>query len=368
MRRGGPYTVPLWIFRSMSVIPAFRISAGAIASALTIGAIALPAQQAAHAAHGAASVAAQAPAGPGVYELASDGKGSLFVAFAGSRDKPGGGLITYDAATLKEKKRVELGSSAPYGMGINSKTGILYTTNTRAGNITAIEAATGKIVATITDPTEANAHLFRVLVDEASNTVYASVTGGRIWVIDGKTNTLTRVLENVGATTIGLALDPASNQLYAANMGHNQVAVIDLKTGRVTRRISTDGKRSSMLALDAATSRLFVSNQESGDVSVIDLKENKVIKTIPTGGGALGMSFVPQHGRVYVANRQAGTVSIIDAKTLDKVADVPVAGYPNTVFVDGKGDVFVTSKLKTAKDAQPAGDLVVRMSPPTLVP
>ena len=101
-------------------------------TALALGALALPAQ-AQHAGHGASGLAAQAPAGPGVYELASDGKGSLFVAFAGSRDKPGGGLITYDAATLKEKKRVELGASAPYGMGINTRTGILYTTNTRAG-------------------------------------------------------------------------------------------------------------------------------------------------------------------------------------------------------------------------------------------
>lgn len=336
-------------------------------TALALGAIALPAQ-AQHTGHGASGLAAQAPAGPGVYELASDGKGSLFVAFAGSRDKPGGGLITYDAATLKEKKRVALGEAAPYGMGINTRTGILYTTNTRAGNITAIEAATGKIVATITDPAEANAHLFRVLVDEASNTVYASVTGGRIWVIDGKTNTLSRILENIGATTVGLALDPAANQLYAANMGHNQVAVIDLKTGRVTRRINTDGKRSSMLALDAGAARLFVSNQESGDVSVIDLKENKVIKTIPAGEGALGLVFVPQQGRVYVANRQAGTVSVIDAKSLSKVADVPVAGYPNTAFVDATGAVFVTSKLKTPKDGQPAGDLVVRMSAPAPVP
>ncbi len=337
-------------------------------AAIALGAFSLSAQQAQHAAHhagqhGTPAVAATAPAGPGVYELASDGKGSLYVAYAGSRDKPGGGLIEFDAATLKEKRRIPLPDAAPYGVGINTKTGIIYTTNTRAGNVTAIEAATGKVLATITDPLEANAHLFRVFVDETTNTIYTSVTGGRIWMIDGKTNTLTRIYDNIGATTIGLAIDHANKQMYAANMGHNQVAVLDLETGRVVRRINTDGKRSSIVAFDAATSRLFVTNQESGDLSAIDLKENKVIRTIPTGGGALGVSFAPQHGRLYVTNRQAGTVSVIDATSLTKIADVAVAGYPNTVTVDATGAVFVTAKLKTAEGADPAGDTVSRLNP-----
>ncbi len=329
-------------------------------SAIALAPLSLTAQ---HANHSAPSVAASAAAGPGVYELASDGKGSLYVAYAGSRDKPGGGLIEFDATTLKEKRRIALPDAAPYGVGMNTKTGVIYTTNTRAGNVTAVEAATGKVLATISDPLDPKAHLFRVFVDEATNTIYTSVTGGRIWVIDGKTNAISRIYENIGATTIGLALDRANNQLFAANMGHNQIAVVDLTSGRVVRRINTDGVRSSIVAFDSASSRLFVTNQQTGNLSVIDVKENVVEKVIPTGGGALGVSFEPKQGRLYVTNRQAGTVSVIDSKSLEKIADIPVAGYPNTVTVDATGAVFVTSKLKSAEGSTPAGDTVSRLKP-----
>lgn len=324
----------------------------------------LSAQSAGHAGHSAnPSVAATAPASPGVYELASDGKGTLYVAVAGSRTEPAGAIIAYDATTMREKSRHALPDAAPYGMGINTKTGIIYTTNTRAGNVTAVNASTGRVVATIADPLEANAHLFRVLVDEETNTIYTSVTGGRIWVIDGATNQIKRIIPNVGATTMGMALDRAQNHLYAVNMGHNQVAVIDLKTDRVIRRIDTEGERASIADFDPATRRLFVTSQGTGDLTVIDVDSAKVLTKIATGGGALGVSVAPQHGRIYVTNRQAGTVSVIDAARLTKIADVPVAGFPNTVYVDQAGAVFVTAKLRTVEGSAPAGDTVSRLNP-----
>ncbi len=317
-----------------------------------------------HTGHGAASpgIAASAPAGPGVYELASDGRGTLYVAVAGSQADQSPALVVFDAATLQEKRRIALPTAAPYGVGINARTGIVYTTNTRAGNVTAIDVATGRVLATIVDSLEPRAHLFRVLVDEETNTIYASVTGGRIWVIDGATNSIKRIIPNVGATTVGLALDRAKNTLYAANSGHNEVAVVDLATDRVVRRIKTGGERSTIVDFDPASRRLFVSNQGTGDLSVINVDSAKVVSKIETGGGALGVSFVKQNGRVYVANRQAGTVSVIDAARLVKVADIQLQGYPNTLYVDATGAVFVTAKMRPVEGGEPVGDKVFRLT------
>ncbi len=340
-----------------------RSAAGLTFAAVLVAPVSAQSMHSQHHPSGAPSVAVTAPTGPGVYELGADGKGLLYVAHAGSRTEPGGGITVYDAKTLEVKNRFALPDAAPYGVGINSRTGIIYTTNTRSGNVTAVEAATGRIVATIADAKESNAHLFRVLVDEESNTVYTSVTGGRIWVIDGNTNRLSRIIENVGATTVGLALDRANNRLFAANMGHNQIAVIDLATDRVIRRINTEGERSSIAAFDPATRRLFVTNQGTGDISVIDTDSAKVIGRIATGAGALGISFSPMSDRLYVTNRQAGTVSVINATSLEKVADLPVPGFPNTVTVASDGSVFVTAKLRTVEGAEPAGDTVSRLVP-----
>jgi YVTN family beta-propeller protein len=316
-----------------------------------------------HAASGMPSVAVTARTGPGVYELGTDARGLLYVAHAGTRAAPGGGITVYDARTLEVKNRYAMPEAAPNGVGVNSRTGLIYTTNTRASNVSVVDAATGKLVAAIADPTDPGAHLFRVLIDEETNTVYTSVTGGRIWVIDGHTNTIRRIIENVGETTIGLALDRGGNRLYAVNMGHNQLVEIDLDTDRVVRRINTEGQRSTIAAFDPATRRLFVTNQGSGDLSVISADSAKLVRLIPTGAGALGVSFSAKSNRLYVTNRQAGTVSVIDAASLEKVADLPVAGFPNTVTVASDGSVFVTAKLRTVEGAEPVGDTVSRLVP-----
>jgi YVTN family beta-propeller protein len=297
---------------------------------------------------------------PGLYEVAfSRSTGLVYVASVGSRQEPGSAkIVGLDPKSLEVKQTIPVPDAPAFGLGINDKTQTLYTTNTRTGNVSAIDLKTSKVIGTIKVDADPKAHLFRVLVDEDKNITYTSVTGGRIWVIDGKTNQLSHIIEDVGKTTIGLALDSAGNRLFAANNGSADIAVIDLATNKVVNRYPTGTAGPTMLAFDAKQKRLFVTSQDSGDVTAIDATSGQVVKSVKTGEGALGIAFNPETNLLYVANRRAGTLTVVDAQSMEVVANLTAGTLPNTVAIDTKGGrVFVTNKAKSGgRNAPPVDD------------
>jgi YVTN family beta-propeller protein len=299
--------------------------------------------------------------GDGVYEVVA-GADAVYVATTGRRGgpdaKPEAKVVALDPKTLEIKKAIDVSSAPAFGLGLNEKTQMLYTSNTRNGTVSAIDLKTGTIAATIKSDDDPKAHTFRVLPDEANNKVYVSLASkdGKIWVIDGKTNTIAHTITGLVSPT-GLALDPAGNRLYAALMGSNEIAAVDLKTNEVVARYPAGGERPTQLAFDAKTNRLFITNQTSGDMTVLDTRAGTIVKTLKTGAQALGIGFNPNTNRIYVANRQAGTVSVIDAATYELVADLPAGSLPNTVAIDRRTNVaYVTNKAKRGGRGAPPVD------------
>ncbi len=295
------------------------------------------------------SVRKTAKVGNGLYEIAvSPSTGSVYVASAGSRTAPGGTVFVLNGNTLDVLKTIDVSSAPPYGLALNDRTQTLYTTNTRSGSASAINLKTGQTT-TITSDTDKNAHLREIAVDEAANVIYASSFGdpGRVWVIDGQTNTLSRVLENVGRGTAGLAIDHAAGRLYVTNINTAEVAVIDTATGHVVQRFPAGGERPTNLALDAKTGRLFVANQGPGTVTVLDVKTGKLLATLTAGAGTLDVELNPAANLVYAANRVNGTVSVFNATTYAPLTTLETGGAPNTLAVDSKtGFVYVTKKTR----------------------
>lgn len=297
--------------------------------------------------------------GPGVYEVVvSESGNTVYVASVGSRDQNNGAVFVLDGATLAVKNKIDVSAQVAYGLSINDKTQMLYTSNTRNGNVSAIDLKTGKTVATIGDPADPKAHTFKVLVDEANNLVYVSIAAkeGKIWVIDGKTNTLAHIISS-GVTTVGMAIDPASGKLYAANLGSNEIVEVDPKTRQVTRRFPVGGERPTQMVIDGKTSRIFVTNQGTNNISVLDTRTGNLIRTVPTGTQALGIGFNSATNRVYVANRGAGTVTVVNAESYQVEADVAAGSMPNTIAVNAKTNVtYVTNKAKGGPRGGPPVD------------
>lgn len=322
---------------------------------------------------GVPSIVAQVKVHAGLYELYTwDDDGSVWVAAVGSSLVPGARLVQLDGQTLAELNSIDVEEAPGFGLAINSQTDMLYTSNTREGSMSAVNLRTGEITH-ITDPNaDGEPHLYRVVVDEENNMVYASVaqTPGQIWAVDGSTNTLDRVIDSGGARPTGLIVDPSTNRLYTSNMGDDLVSVIDLSNDRIVDRIPTAGGRSTRLGFDPATQRLFVGNQTSNDISVIDLNEMRAVKRVAVGERPVGVAFHPMANQIYVANRMSGTVSVIDAETYETVTEIEIGSYPNTIHVDDStGLVYVSNKATRGAPRgedpriDPQGDMVTVIRP-----
>ncbi len=314
--------------------------------------------------------------GSGLYEIVySEKANAVYVAGTGARGQQGAGKVyKLDPKTLAVKDSIDVSAAPAFGLGLNEKTQTLYTSNTRANSVHAIDLKTGKVIATITNGKD-RSHTREIVVDENSNKVYVSDVGGGIWVIDGKSNTFSHVIDKAGLSITGLALDLKQNRLYAINMQTDKVVSYDLAKNVVIDSFPAGSKGAINLVLDTKTNRLFVANQGNGDVTVLDAATGKLLQTIPTGPGALGINFSPAKNWVYVANRGAGTVTIIDAATYKVVGHYETGSHPNTVALDKKGNAFVTNKAKSGprpapgetpqpQPVDPNGDIVTLIAVP----
>jgi 40-residue YVTN family beta-propeller repeat len=303
----------------------------------------------------------------GLYEIVfNETENAVYVASAGARGQGQGKVLKLDPKTLAVTGAIDVAAEPPYGMGLNQTTQTLYTTNTVTGSVSAIDLKTKK--PTYIRKEGEKPHFRAVVVDEGADLAYVSIVAenSSVWVIDGAKKELSHVIENVGRTATGMALDAPAKRLYVTAMGENAVHVIDLAEKKVVARYPAGGERPVNLVRNAKAGRLFVACQGSGDVTVLEAATGKLLKTIQTGKGALGVGYDPGKSRLYVANRGDGTVTVINADTYAVLAIHKTGTHPNTVAIDRRtGAAYVTNKAGRSQDGSddPAGDTVTLIAP-----
>lgn len=303
-------------------------------------------------------------AGSGLYEIVfNPADGDIYIAAVGPRGENKASVVRLDGRTLEAKAPIDVASTPVYGLGFNKTTQVLYGTDTRQGLLVAIDVKTGKTIGTVQEGDKA--HIREVIVDEVANKAYATVVGGpaedndvnpnQVWVIDGATQKLDRIITVNTSQLTGIALDTANKRLYATGMGGNEIAVVDLTTDKTVANWPAGGERPTNIAFDSAGARLFIANQGTGDMTVLDANTGALLKTVKTGAGALSVAFNPTHGQVYVANRQAGTTTVISTKDYSVIADLKTGTFPQTIAINAPANVvYVTNKARgLPRDAAP---------------
>ena len=302
----------------------------------------------------------------GLYEIVfNPADNDLYVAAVGPRGANQAQIVRLQGQTLAPESSVDVSANPLYGLNLNTRTQVLYGTDTRAGVITAINARTGAVIAAIRNGDEEGAHVRQVVVDEANNKVYVSVVGGEagdaskpnlIWVIDGATNTVERTITATVGGLTGAALDPATNRLYVTGMSSNEVAAIDLATGETVGKWPSHGDSTINVAVDSEGRRLFVANQKSGELTVLNADTGALIHKVATGAGALSVAYNGAVKQIYVANRQAGTVTVLDSDTYAVKANLETGTFPQTIAIDrATNAVYVSNKARGLPRGAPAG-------------
>jgi glutamine cyclotransferase len=223
-------------------------------------------------------------------------------------------VTMFDLKTLAAIKQIKIGPGLDGIMFDEPDDKIILTNHSRPGTLTAIDPASGDVVATVeledTAPEGAAAdgkgHIF--VNNEGTSTIQ---------VIDVKTWKATaswKLAPCDGPT--GIAYDKASDRIFSG-CNDNSV-VVDPTTGKVVATIK-NGTRVDALGWDAARKLIFIPNGGEGNVTVVHQDspdKYTVVATVATVPGAKTICVDPTTHNVYLFQPERGP------------APAPAAGAP----------------------------------------
>ena len=211
--------------------------------------------------------------------------------------------------------------------------------------VTVIDGATDAVITTIPfkEITE-GIGIQGIAVNPKTNRIYVSDDNNlKVQVIDGYTNTVIGHIRMDRQEFLGLAVDTSTNQI-AATVNGNQLAVINGSTNTITR--IKVGTFNANVAVDSLTGRAYVTNETfaPSTVGVVDLATSTVMANVPTGNNPFGVCVDPKSDLIFVTNKGDGTVAVVDGKTNTKTGSVTVPSN----FIDVNP---VTKLLYTSDDS-----------------
>jgi YVTN family beta-propeller protein len=275
-----------------------------------------------------------------------------------------------DGATNAVSATLTTGTN-PVALAINTATNMIYVAN--QNGVPQGSSAAGNTVTAINGATHATgdgivgAGPVAIAVNPVTNQVYvANETDGTVTVFAGDaigTSLLNYLLTDVTANTIGvytspcaLAVDPAGNQIYAANCNYVSLAVIDGATNNA--QLIWSGGNPVAVAVNPANGQIFVANAGDNTVWTYNIQHGGRLQTV--GNGLTAVAVNPVTGRVYATNSTDGTVSVFDT-----AQDYPII-EPIGAKVDnqaGPAYVAFNPDTDTVFTADYTDDAVVYLNP-----
>jgi DNA-binding beta-propeller fold protein YncE len=198
----------------------------------------------------------------------------------------------FDLKTLALIKKVKIGPGLDGIMYDEPDDKIILTNHSRPGTLTALDPASGDVVATVE-------------------------------------------LEDNGPE--GAAAD-GKGHIFVNNEGKSTIQVIDVKTWKATASwplAPCDGPTG--IAYDRATDRIFSGCSKTS--VVVDASNGKVVATIPNGTRVDALGWDPSEKLIYIPNGGEGNVTVVQQESADKytvTATVTTVAGAKTITVDPK--------------------------------
>jgi YVTN family beta-propeller protein len=203
----------------------------------------------------------------------------------------------------------------------------------------------------------------------------ANEGGGSVTAIDAATNRVVTTLTGITGPH-NVQVSPDGRSVWVTSHEGSYVAVLNSLTYGLRGHVSTGtGPAHVILTPDGRTA--YVTNSMDGTVSAVDTKALKTTATIRVGAYPHGERPSPDGRWVYVANMKGTTVSAISTSTGRQVAAIQVGKAPvqvafspdgNYAYVSLNGEnavgkIDVTSRRLVAKTAAGSGPVQTFVTP-----
>jgi len=244
----------------------------------------------------------------------------------------GSGSISVIDGTSDDVVATIPGEAHPYAIAVNDITATVYVTNTYSNAVTVIDVHTD------------TAHPLNVggadgiAIDSRTNTIFLTTyEDPDLRLVNGATGEVRKI--SVGAHIWGMVFDEDSGSLYLA---HTVTAeLVSLNEKSLAIRTIPVGQIPCALAVNPATQRLYAVNYSDETLSVIDLRLQRAIATLPVGHHPQAVAVDPIRNVIYVANVHGNNVTAIDGRNNRVIGALAAGEDPYAVAVDAKtGQVF----------------------------
>jgi len=180
------------------------------------------------------------------------------------------------------------------GIALNPSNDLLYVAAGKA--VLALHAATGDVVARIALHSAPRG----LAVDVATNRLYAALwEDNALAVIDGARHAVVQMVQGIpGAGGVAVSKE----RVYIAATHSNELVIADKENGAIIKRVPV-GEVPYAVACDyAGQERVFVANASDDAVSILDGRTGAVLSTVSLGGlgHPHGLAFDAVRDRLYV--------------------------------------------------------------------
>jgi YVTN family beta-propeller protein len=169
-------------------------------------------------------------------------------------------------------------------------------------------------------------------INNATNKIYVANSGSdNIIVIDGDSGNMTDI--RVGKSPSSIAVNPITNTIYVTHNYNDEVTVIEAGTNKNETYHVGAGNIPFAIAVNPIRNKIYVAEKGLNNVTEID--EFGDISNIPVGGHPTSIAVNPITNKIYVVNSNSDTVSVIDGNSYTKEAhDIHVEQYPSAIAVN----------------------------------
>ena len=230
--------------------------------------------------------------------------------------------------------------------GLASATTYAYVPNSMDNNISVIDTATNKVIASVSVGDQP----YGIAITPDGKKVYVANQGSNtVSVIDAVNLTVTAAVP-VGISPLGVAVSPDGTKIYITNSGSNNVSIIATNNDTIIGTINGEYgifRPAGITASPDGTKLYVVSSGYGGSVCVIDSETSKDITTVNVGHYPVGIAITPDGTKAYVTNHDGSTVSVIDTVTNTVIATVPGVYGDNIVVSPDGTRIYVENPAST---------------------
>ncbi|MFZ2422190.1 MAG: hypothetical protein WA029_13715 [Anaerolineae bacterium] len=271
--------------------------------------------------------------------LSADGL-RAYVAFHGD-EHSGRTLGVINTSPLALQTQVNLASEAneatgPNGVAWISPNGWLGVTNRQTNNVKIVDANTNTVANTVTADLLPNG-----IVVQGSYGYVANFGSDTVTVFDPATLGVIRTLHDVGHEPSLFAADPVTGDVYLSAHGADEIARLHdgLTVGHYTGILRPYG-----LAFDPVSRYLYAANRGSAHtVTVLDTQAAAVVATLAVGKEAFVLAVNPDSGHLFVVCGDEVRVYRTDDWGLVTVIPLPVGAEEGIALDSARDKVYITS-------------------------